>query len=339
MAKLPPKQEAGNDQEWLNTYADMVTLLLTFFVLLFACSNLDETKMQYIFQAFQMRGKYINPVVDQQPNDPSMEANGGNTETPNNMGGDGTMPESFEELYQYLADYVDNNNLADMVALENGAAYFTMRFNSSVFFDADSHLLKADGRQLLDDISPAIWAVRSSFKTVTVTGHTSTGNSNISDWTLSSNRAASVVNYLTDPNNTRRMVEDEKYRTRGCGNTEPAFPNNTIEGRRQNRRVELVMLKSDLDYTDPDVIKDIFKHDFHMDVDQFDPNNPDAGKEYTTLPDGNVDKIIAFIEDKYSNNGMTHIGTMGPSAVDGSMFISADEAEGDDGGADAGGEE
>ena len=63
MAKLPPKQESGDSQEWLNTYADMVTLLLTFFVLLFACSNLDETKLQYVYQAFQMRGKYVNTIV------------------------------------------------------------------------------------------------------------------------------------------------------------------------------------------------------------------------------------------------------------------------------------
>ena len=59
MAKQLPKAQEENTGEWLNTYADMVTLLLTFFVLLFACSNMDETKIQYIMQAFQIWNDYL----------------------------------------------------------------------------------------------------------------------------------------------------------------------------------------------------------------------------------------------------------------------------------------
>ena len=134
MAKMPPKKGDSNVGDWLNTYADMVTLLLTFFVLLFACSNLDETKLQYIYQAFQSRGKYINNVVAEL--DPAAESTGGVTDSSTQQtGGEGEMPQSFDQLYVYLAEYIDNNNLADQVAVEPGAAHLTIRFNDSVFFE------------------------------------------------------------------------------------------------------------------------------------------------------------------------------------------------------------
>ena len=48
---------------WMSTYSDMVTLLLCFFVMLYAASTPDETKWQYIFQNFTNSGKYVNPFV------------------------------------------------------------------------------------------------------------------------------------------------------------------------------------------------------------------------------------------------------------------------------------
>ena len=53
-------EEKGN---WLDTYADMVTLLLCFFVLLYSASSVDETKWQYIYQSFTSSGSYINPCL------------------------------------------------------------------------------------------------------------------------------------------------------------------------------------------------------------------------------------------------------------------------------------
>lgn len=335
MAKLPPKKSEDSGGDWLNTYADMVTLLLTFFVLLFACSNLDETKLQYVYQAFQMRGKFINPVVAE-PADPSVESNGGITNDPTGVGGEGNMPQSYPELYQYLAEYIDSNSLSANVSVENSAAYLTLRFDSSVFFDGDSHILKEEGRQMLAGFAPIIHAMDPHIKTLTVTGHTSLGSSSVSDWNLSALRACSVTNFLESgvyENLKTPVIDKSKFRVRGVGNTEPRFSNDTAEGRQKNRRVELVMLKDDLDLTDPEVIQDILKHDFNMDTEKFDENNPDNGKDHPTLPDGSAEKIVDFIENKFKGDGMTNVGTMGPGAVDGSMFIASENSEtsGDEG--------
>lgn len=335
MAKLPPKKESGDSQEWLNTYADMVTLLLTFFVLLFACSNLDETKLQWIYQAFKMRGKYVNPIVYEQNSDPSAESSAGITDSPSQSGGDGNMPQNYPELYQYLAEYIDSNSLSSSVSVEDSGAYLTLRFDSSVLFDGDSHILKDEGRQLLVGFAPKLHALDPYIKLFTVIGHTSAGSSPVSDWNLSSLRACSVVNFFESgiyEGLSVPVISPEKFRTRGCGNTEPRFPNDTEENRAKNRRVEMVMVKSDIDMTSGAVLKDIMKHDLNMDPQEYDQNNP-TKPETTTLPEGSADKIVSFIGDTFKNDGASHVGTTGPNAVDESLFIETEETEsgGDEG--------
>lgn len=343
MAKLPPKKEEGNTQEWLNTYADMVTLLLTFFVMLFACSNLDETKIQYFVQAFQMRGKVINTVVDK-PNDNDADSDGGNADQPNPGGGEGEMPQSYEELYQYFSEYIESNNLSDNVSVSENEAYFILTFNSQVFFDGDSYVLKPEGRKMISDICPAIRAMNDHIRTLTVSGHTAVGASALSDWSLSTQRAASVVNYM-DPSIGGEaysvgyeVLPQSKYIAEGYGNTRPIASNDTPEGRQKNRRVEMRMLKEDFDDTDPKVLQDLLNHDYHLGATPFDPNAK-PNTDYENLPEGSIDKIIGFINDKYSG-GLTQSGIMGPGAVDGSQFIASAESGGgtDSGAEDNGGD-
>ena len=326
MAKLPPKKSEDGGGDWLNTYADMVTLLLTFFVLLFACSNLDETKLQYVFQEFKSRGKFVNTVLAEQ--DPyAKEEVGGISDNTDHSGGEGTMPESFEELYVYLAEYIDNNNLQQSVSVEQGEAYINIKFDSAVMFDGDSYFLKDEGKAVLDGFIPAIRAVHSSISRNTVSGHTSVGTSIVNEWMLSSMRAVSVVNYLE----ANKTLESEKFRTMGCGPYEPD-PDNTENDPAKNRRVEMALLKNNLDFTDPNVIQDILEHDFGIPNATFDPNKPT--QDDTKLPPGAVDKIIEAIKDKFgsSSEGVTSVGSYGPMGVDGNKFIKSDDTSGGSGG-------
>lgn len=335
MAKMPPKQESDNSGEWLNTYADMVTLLLTFFVLLFASSNLDETKVQYILQAFQSRGKYVNPYVSE--HDPSAEKNGGTTDNANNIGGEGSMPQSFDELYQFLADYVDENNLSDSIAIEQGAAHITIRFDDSVFFDGNSYILKPEGRVILDGISPGIRAIQQSISTATISGHTSFASpirdSIINDWWLSSQRAIAVANYLNDEDHM--TMDEDKYRIKGVGYAEPIADNDTLEGQQKNRRVEMMILKNELDLTDPRVIQDILEHDYALNTGKYDPDDH-KDVDPSTLPVGSADRIIAFINSKFNSDDVTDVGVIGPGIMNIEDFApSTESGSGGDTGNDA----
>lgn len=319
MAKLPPKKSGDSGGDWLNTYADMVTLLLTFFVLLFACSNLDETKLQYVFQEFKSRGKYVNTVLAEQ--DPyAKDENGAISDNTENVGGEGTMPESFEELYIFLAEYIENNNLSESVAVEQGETHIRIKLNSAIMFAGDSYYLTEEGKAALDGMIPMIKAVSPMISRNTVSGHTSVGTSIMNDWMLSAMRAVTVINY-TDAQNM--MKDTSKYRLSAAGPYEPD-PDNTENDPAKNRRVEMLLLKNELDITDIKVIQDILEHDYNVGSAIFDPDNqkkPDT----STLPPGSADKIISFIEDKFNSDGVTSTGSYGPMGINGDKFIPSDD--------------
>ena len=321
MAKLPPKKQEENTGEWLNTYADMVTLLLTFFVLLFSCSNLDETKIQLIFQAFQSHGSYLNSVVDKQDTTTTATDSGGGSENaPEQSGGDGELPESFDELYYYFADYIDENNLSESISVDNGKAYITLTFNDSVFFDGNSYILKDAGKKVLNGFIPAIRFVQGSIKTLTVSGHTADDKTEKTrDMQLSALRANSVHLHMMSKN----TIEYSKYRLKAAGPNEPVASNDTAEGMAQNRRVEVIFLKNDLDLQDPEVIKDILEHDFGLGSQAFTPGNEKP--HHSTLPEGSADKVIGYIDEIIKDHSLPSL-VDGPTLIDSSQFVAgADE--------------
>ncbi len=317
MAKQMPKKAEENTGEWLNTYADMVTLLLTFFVLLFACSNLDESKMQYIFQAFKSRGQYVNTIVDEQ--NPNAANSGGVTDinTPGG-GGDSAVPQSVDDLYLFLVNYAEYQGLADSMSVENGAAHLTIRFDNSVFFDGNKYILKPEGREVLNGIIPAIKAVESGIYSMTISGHTAKAVSEVNDFQLSSLRACSVQLHLEN-NDT---VSPSKYRVKGCGPNEPLAGNTDLA---KERRVEITIIKNELDPTDEKVMMDIMNHDFGVGSGAFDPDKHDKN-DISVLPEGSADKIIGLITDKFEGSS-NYVGYIGPEAVDGSEFIASAEGE------------
>lgn len=329
MAKMPQKKAEENTGEWLNTYADMVTLLLTFFVLLFSCSNLDETKMQLIFQAFQSNGSYLNSIVDKQNTTAATESSG-NTENPPepSSGGEGDYPQSFEELHQYFAEYIAENDLSQTVSVENSAAYITLRFNDTVFFDGNSYMLKEEGKKVLNGFIPPIKALQGAIKTLTISGHTADDKTEKTrDMQLAALRANSVHLHMMGKN----AIEYSKYRLKAAGPNEPIDTNDTLEGMAKNRRVEIIMMKNDLDTTNKDVIQDILKHEYGIGSGEFTPGGNEK-PNYETLPEGSADKVIGYIDEIVKNNigsttdvGPTVIG--GPSIIDSSQFVVTTEEE------------
>lgn len=308
MAKLEKKPKEDHSNDWLSTYSDMVTLLLTFFVMLYASSSVDEQKWQYIYQAFQSHGKYLNQYIDS-PDPVAEDGEGVTDDDPNTNGGDGELPQSFDQLYVYLSNYVSENNLQNSISVEQGAAHITMRFDDSVFFDPNSAELKAEGREVINGIAPGLRAVADAIQTCTVSGHTAMGISEINDWVLSGGRATSVVNFM----DYRTVLPSEKFRTKGCGPYEPIADNSTEEGRAKNRRVEMTFIKSNLDLTDPDVIKDILEHDYGLSSDRYDPDATNKDDDANKLPPDSAQSIINEINELFPSSETTTTGYAGPT--------------------------
>lgn len=283
---------------WMNTYSDMVTLLMCFFVLLYASSTPDETKWQYIFQNFTSSGQYINPfVMDEDPNRAQVdsEEEGNSLEPP----GDPTvsndheisntdLPTNFNDLANWFSATAAASVYADDISVSvNSSGSITIRFSDSVLFGPDSAELLSSGREAISMFLPGIKGLSEYIGRIEVSGHTAKGLSPVNDWDLSSARACSVIKFM----DFRRVVESEIYLAEGYAQYSPIASNDTAEGRAKNRRVEITIIRNNNNTMSNDVIEDILQYDYgivHGYGSGSSPDNSDA-----------VQQIIDKLEEKY----------------------------------------
>lgn len=299
------KQEVKQGlDEWMATYSDMVTLLLCFFVLLYASSTPDETKFQYIFQSFNSQGKYINPFVTEDYNegDSKTDEEDGNFSQPANAGKgtsdnleDGMgLPNNFDELYVWLQTSAANSEYSNNIEVsQTSSARINIRFNNSIMFEGDSAELLPSGREALKEFTPALKAVNSYIKSIRVQGHTAEGLSVVNDWDLSSARACSVVKFL----DFQRIIDSDCYVTEGRACYDPIADNSTEEGRQQNRRVELIIIRNDTAISETEIIQDILRYDYGIlqaETDQFDRLDGTGG-----VSSDSIQQIVDSLDDKY----------------------------------------
>lgn len=252
------KGGGGGGANWMDTYGDLVTLLMCFFVLLYSMSTMDEAKWQYIAQAFSGgKGEIINVVVNDEPNpenDPSAVYVEEDVEAEENA-----EEIDFEEFYLYLNEAVASAGLNDSVSVEMAQTGVYMKFRDSVFFGGDSYELLDEGKYILDIICDGIRAVDTHVMAIKVNGHTAQSkSSDTNEWELSSGRANSVINFMLSLD----CCEPEKFTAAGYGKYRPVSDNDTEEGKRQNRRVEIVFIRNDVDFDDPSVVKELLELEF-----------------------------------------------------------------------------
>jgi flagellar motor protein MotB len=170
--------------------------------------------------------------------------------------GDSSGGEStFEGFYQYVQAQIRSQNLSDNVFVSMNNSAVSLRFTDSMMFEPNSEELTEDGKYVLTMIADGMRMIESQIGTVDVSGHTadSGGTSNVNEWRLSSGRADSVIILFDEQD----ACDPEKMSATGYGKYRPIADNSTDEGRSENRRVEIVFTKADLDYSDPAVSEDI----------------------------------------------------------------------------------
>ena len=290
-----------NPNEWMNTYADMVTLLMCFFVLLYASSTPDPVKWQYIFQSFTSSGSYINPFV--QAEDPKLVdddvQDDGNSLEPPGVGEkdhditNSSLPSSFNELLGWVSGQIANSDYTDdqISVSMSSSGTITIRFSDSVLFAPNSAELTSEGRKAVGMFIPGLTALNDYIAKVNKGGHTDaiTGPSEVNDWILSSARACAVLNFME----YRRTVDSEKFKAEGYAQYTPIADNSTAEGQAKNRRVELVIIRNNNNTHSNAVIKDILKYDYGISQSGGDAN-PDSKDA--------IQQIIDNLETKYNTN-------------------------------------
>lgn len=239
--KKKNKGEGLRGDEWLATYADTVTLLLTFFVLLYSMATVDSQKTKSIAQAF-------NSMMTGQSGDTLMEYDLYNGEVPL-VGGEATdnIPPEIEmteqqKMYKDVKEFVNENNLASVVDIIDSERGIVIQLRDNILFETSSSSLREDSKEILNKINSLIASVKNP---ILVEGHTDNRPINTSDfpsnWELSADRAVNVVRYFTEV-----MGQDPtRFSATGYGQHHPVAPNNTYEDMAKNRRVDILIVTTD----------------------------------------------------------------------------------------------
>lgn len=255
MARRKP-DEGGGGPSWLDTYADMVTLMLTFFVMLFAMSSMDSTKWKKLVQAFsgnRQATQIIEQTAAQSTSDSTiLDQNFTVPALPGEEGeGTGTGSDSgemdFDDLYDYINNYVKEKDLDSSVAVHKGDGYTFITFQNSIFFSGDSAVLRDEGKVILDYLCEGLKQVADDVGEMRFYGHTAraddqkTPESLAFDRKLSTDRASNVLLYVQYKN----IIDPKKMVAEGYGEYRPLVPHDGTEATRvKNRRVDIYIAKA-----------------------------------------------------------------------------------------------
>ncbi len=229
---MKKKHGGGGGANWMDTYGDMVTLLLCFFVMLYSMSSVDQQKWMALVESF-------NPDAEAQQNPGGAEGAGQLTQEQVNA--------DIQALYQAMEQYIQQENLTSQISITAGSGYVFVSFDDTVFFDGDSYVLLDEGKRILDQVAQSIADVGESIDEIRVLGHTAQASAEKPnrpevDRFLATNRAAVVTVYLQEKN----IIDPARLVSVGYGQWRPVADNATADGRAQNRRVELLVTGLDL---------------------------------------------------------------------------------------------
>nr|WP_330389073.1 OmpA family protein [Alkaliphilus peptidifermentans] len=155
--------------------------------------------------------------------------------------------EDFRKLKEKLEDFLVENNLEADVLVTLEVRGLVLRFQDNVLFDSGSAELKGTSKEILNYLATFLVEPELITKYVRVEGHTDTDPLRSSsryetNWELSVARAANVVRYLIEEVD----LEPRRFSASGYGEFHPVAPNDTLENKAKNRRVDIVILKSEL---------------------------------------------------------------------------------------------
>ena len=231
----------------MDTYGDMVTLLLCFFVLLYSMSTISEENWKAIVQSFNPSA-VPTPTATTGSGGPDADNQGETGHEPTPEEQQEQVDQDISSLLQAIQEMVQQENLQDAVTVSSDGGKIFITFSQAVFFNGDSAVLREEAYPILDEVTAMLEGVASSIDEVRVQGHTARvrkdPNRTVQDRTLASLRATNVVIYMQDHStllNPARLVSE------GFGEWRPIAPNDTTEDRAKNRRVEMIISGRDIE--------------------------------------------------------------------------------------------
>lgn len=230
------KREKKGAPGWVVTYGDMMSLLLTFFIMLVSYSNMDIAKYKRLLNSLQgafnvSESKRVAVKEEINPEAAIAAAQATTNED--------RRSERKKALASLLKESLSKMNLAgklDIVETDQGVMLAVQDY---VMFDSAKTLVKEGAKSFLSTLLPILQ--KSPYEMI-VEGHTDDtpiqSSSYPSNWELSTARAGSVVRYFIEEG----KLPASKFMAVGFAETRPLVPNDTPENRSKNRRVNIVFV-------------------------------------------------------------------------------------------------
>jgi len=228
--KCPPE----GSPEWMTTYGDMVTLLLTFFVMMYTTATVDGSKLKLIIAAFSGLGVLSGGNTLQSG---ELAELGNNIMSLPSMEKGRALDEARKRAVSQFQPEIKSNQVRVTVderglIISLAADSFFRPASAEVDIEADRETLQ----------KAASFLVSLPDRTFRIEGHTDSAPTDPdgpweTNWELSAARATNVLHYLVDFG-----VNEQQFQVAGFADTEPLADNETPEGRAYNRRVDIVVL-------------------------------------------------------------------------------------------------
>ncbi|MBB6624238.1 OmpA family protein [Clostridium gasigenes] len=242
MARKKKQQEGGlTGDEWLATYADCITLLLTFFVLLYAMSSVEQEKMDSLSQAFKtvMAGESGDTIMKYDLYNGTVPLIGGEADIETPVDDTATAQ---QQMYDNVKKFVEENNLEKVVEIINSERGIVIQLRDNILFETSSSILRGDSKEVLGKINSLIGSVPNQ---ILVEGHTDNRVINTSkfpsNWELSVDRSVNVVRYFIE----NMGQNPARFSAAGYGEYQPVAANDSEENMAKNRRVDILIMAID----------------------------------------------------------------------------------------------
>ncbi|WP_457622174.1 OmpA/MotB family protein [Persephonella sp.] len=207
------KEECPSVPAWVISFSDLMSLLLTFFILLYSMSVLDIKKLMKFLWYFQGEEPFIAtktvtviPPISLLQKDIALEIK--------------NRIKRILPMHAYQIEAIEN--------------YIVVRLFNDVIFKPDSAELTEKSKKALSGVANALKALDKAYTEILVNGHAYLVTKNVDPWKLSIKRAVVVAQYLID-----HGVNPEKIAVTGYGNTKPVYTWNHPLLKRRNDRVEI----------------------------------------------------------------------------------------------------
>lgn len=232
MSKKKVHHEEHIDETWLIPYADMLTLLLALFIVMFAMSKLDVEKMEKVSQQFNIIFSGGSGVL---------EKNGTSLIPMDNLP---TLNEQEEdkmvEIKQDIEKEIKSSGYSDKISVTLGEKGLGISIQDVVLFNSGKADVLTDVHPMLLHISEMLEGLDNDIKVVGHTDNVPIRTAQFrSNWDLSAMRAINVMNFFIDNGG----LDPARFSFEGYGQYLPKYDNSTDEGKAKNRRVEIILIR------------------------------------------------------------------------------------------------